>query len=94
MRLQGVREHQNVIKIDKTKQKFSKDPVYHPLEGLGRVPEAKREAEELKESKGSDDGGFGDVGRSHGRLKITLLDIKFGTEPGTGDSGGEFGNSR
>ena len=74
----------DVIKIDKTKRNFLRDLVHYPLEGLGGVPEAKREAEELKESKGSDDGSFWDVG----------LEIKFGKEPGTGDSGGEIGNIR
>ena len=56
MRGQGVGESQYVIKVDETKQKISKGLVHHSLESLGSVPEAKREAKELKESKGSDDG--------------------------------------
>ena len=62
------------------------------MEGLGGIPWAKRKEEELKESKASNDGGFGDVGRSHGNLEITLLEIKFGKESGTRYSGGEIGN--
>ena len=64
VRVQGVRENQYIIQIDETKQKITKDLVHHPLECQGGVPEAKREAEELKESKGSVDGSLGDVGGS------------------------------
>ena len=61
MRGQRVGENQDVIKLDKTKWEITKDFAHHPLESLGDVPEAKREAEEFKESKGSNDGGLGNV---------------------------------
>ena len=35
MRGQRVGENQYIVKIDKTKQKITKDPVHHPLESLG-----------------------------------------------------------
>ena len=46
---------------------------------MSGVTEAKREAEELEESKGIDDGnlgyvcGLGNVGRSHRHLEITHM---------------------
>ena len=61
MRFQGVGENQDIIEIDETKWKPNKYPVYHPLECLSCVPEAKGEAEELKESKGSVKGGLWNV---------------------------------
>ena len=52
---------QYIIQVDETKWEITKDFTHHPLENLGDVPEAKREAEEFKESKGSNDGGLGNV---------------------------------
>ena len=73
MRGQRVGENQYIAKIDKTKLYLTKDPVHHPLEGLGTVSEVKREAEKLKKAKGSDDGGLWNIGRPHRNLEITLL---------------------
>ena len=39
MRGQRVGENQYIAKIDKTKLSLTKDPVHHPLEGLGTVSE-------------------------------------------------------
>ena len=66
LRLQGVGENQDIIKIDETKWKFTKDLVHHHLESPGGVSEAKGKAEKLEEAKGSDDGCLGNVGWSHG----------------------------
>ena len=66
--------------------------VLHPLESLGSLPEAKREAEEIKESKGSDDSCLGNVSGSHGNLEISLLEIKLRKELGVKDLGGEIRN--
>ena len=93
MRGQRVGENQYIVKIDKTKRKITKDPVHHPLVGLGSVPEAKREAEKLKMAKGSNDGGLQESSRSHRNLEITFLEIKFGKVLGLKDSGREIGNS-
>ena len=57
MRLQGVRKHQNIIKIDETEREITKDLVHHPLKNLGGFLEAKGEAEVLKKAKGSNDVG-------------------------------------
>ena len=73
MRGQGVGENQYVVKVDETKQKISKDLVNHSPEGLGSLPEAKREVEELKESKGSDDGSLRNIGGPHWNLEITRV---------------------
>ena len=67
MRLPEVRKHQNIIKINETEREITKDLVHHPLKSLGGIPEAKGEAEELEEAKGSDDCNLGNVGRSHGK---------------------------
>ena len=72
MRGQRVAENQYIVKRDKTKWKITRDPVLHPLEGLGSVPEAKTEAEKLEKTEGIDDGG------RPRNLEITLLEIKFG----------------
>ena len=77
MRGQRVGENQYTVNIDKTKQKITKDPVHHPLEGLGRITEAKREAEK---ARGSDNGGPWNNSGPHRNLEITLLEIKFGEE--------------
>ena len=58
MRGQRVRENEDVVKIDKTKLKITKDPVHHPLEGLVSVPEAERKVEKFEEAKVSNDGGL------------------------------------
>ena len=52
MRGKGVGENQDFIKVDKTKWEITKDPVHYPVEGLGSVLEAKKEAEKLKGPKG------------------------------------------
>ena len=62
------------------------------MEGLGIVPEAKRKAEKLKEAKGRNDDSLWDIGGSHGNLEKSFLEIKFGEELGTKDSGGEICN--
>ena len=54
MRRQGVGKKQNIVKVDKTKRKISKDLVRHSLDSLGSIPEAKRKAEELKEASWKD----------------------------------------
>ena len=41
MRLQTVRKHQNIIKIDETEREITIDLVPHPLKGLSGIPEAK-----------------------------------------------------
>ena len=41
MKLQGVRKHQNIIKIDETEREITIDLVPHPLKGLSGIPEAK-----------------------------------------------------
>ena len=51
--------------------------IHHSLKGLSSIPEAKREAEKLKEAKGGDDGGLWNVCRAHWNLEITFLKIKF-----------------
>ena len=93
MRGQGVEWNQYVVKVDESKQKISKDLVHHSLEGLGSVPKAKREAEKFKEYKGSNDGGLRNISGPHRNLEITLLEVKFGKDLGTGDSGGEIKDS-
>ena len=73
VRVQRVGKNQCIIQIDVTKWEITKDFVHDPLESLGGVPEAKREAKELEEAKGSGDGSLGNVGGSHGNLEITFL---------------------
>ena len=90
MRLKGVRKHQNIIKIDETEREITKYLVHHPLKSLGGVLEAKGEAKELKEAKGSDAGCLVNVGRSHGNLEVAFLEIMFGEELGSGGSGREI----
>ena len=80
---QGVGNNQNVIQVDKTEGQIPKDPVHHSLEHLSSVPEAKVESDELKESKGSDNGCLRHVGRAHGNLKISFLQIEFRKKLGT-----------
>ena len=95
MRGQRVGENQYVVKIDKTKMKSTKDLVHHPLEGLGSILEAKiRGGSKLEKATGSNDGGLWNIDGSHGNLEITLMEIKFGEELGSGNSGGEIGNGR
>ena len=77
MRFQGVGENQDIIEIDETKWKPNKYPVYHPLESLGGVPEAKGKAKKLEDAKWSDN-GLGNVGGSPGNLEKTFLEIEFG----------------
>ena len=48
IRLQGVKKHQNLIMIDETESKITKDLVHHPQKSLGDVPEAKRGRRNLK----------------------------------------------
>ena len=48
----GVRENQNIIKVDKAERQITKDFVHHPLKCLSSIPEAKRKAEKLEEGKG------------------------------------------
>ena len=73
-------EKTSILSSRQKKRKFAKDPVHHPLEGLGSVFEAKREAKKFKKAKGSDDGGLGNISRPHWNPEITLLEIKFGEE--------------
>ena len=87
-----MEKNKDVVKIDKTKWKITKDPVHHPLEGPGSIPEAKRKAEKFKEAKGSNDGGLQNISWPDGNLEITFLEIKFGEDLGPKDSGGEIGN--
>ena len=47
-----------------------------------------------RKSKESDDADLQNIGRPHRNLEITLLEVKFGKELGTGDSRGEKRNSR
>ena len=61
VRLQGVGKNQDIIKIDETKWKITKDFVHHPLESLGSFPEAK--GKKLEEAKGS----LGNISGSLGR---------------------------
>ena len=56
MRGPGVGKKQNIIKVDETQWNISKHHVHHSLQGLGSIVETKREAEELEEAKGSNDG--------------------------------------
>ena len=41
-------EDQDILDIDKTKRKVTKDLIHHPLEGVPGIPESKRKVEELK----------------------------------------------
>ena len=52
MRFHKVGENQDIIKIDETKWKLTKDLVHHPLESLGGVPEAKGKTGNSKRPKG------------------------------------------
>ena len=80
MRGQKVAENQYIVKIDKTKRKLTKDPVHHPMEGLGSVLEAKREAEKIEKAEESDEGGLRNICRPLRNLEIILLEFKFGEE--------------
>ena len=48
-------EDQDIIDIYKTKQKVTKDLIYHPLEGVPGVTESIRNAEELAHTKWNND---------------------------------------
>ena len=74
MRGQRVGENQYIVKINKSKWKINKDPVHHPLEGLGSIPEAEREVEKLEEAKGSNDGSLRNISWPHGNMEITFLE--------------------
>ena len=54
--------HQNVVEIDKNKQKTAEEMVHEPLKRLSSVAETKRHLSEFKEAERSDDGCFGNIG--------------------------------
>ena len=68
-------EDQDIIDIYKTKQKVTKDLIYHPLEGVPGVTESIRNAEELAHTKWNNDCCFLDVFFTHGHLIITFVQI-------------------
>jgi hypothetical protein len=73
--------HQEVIKVDRYETiKVASDGVHEPLESLGCIPESKRDAEELVQSKRRNDSGFGDVVCRHRNLMIATDQINLGED--------------
>ena len=79
-------KHQDIIYISKTVRLINEDGVHQPLKSFFRVPDTKRQAQELEHSKGSDDRRLANIFLSHGNLVVTLLQIQLRKDCGTGDS--------
>ena len=75
--------NEDVIQVYKSTVQSPQGLVHQPLEGLGRVLEAKRHPQELKETKRCDDRGLGDVGlvdgdavKPPGKVNDTFLPLR------------------
>ncbi len=75
MLLQGLAGHNDVNKVDEDEGKSGQNPVHHPLESTSSIPQAKWQAQKLKEAKRGDDGSLRNVIWMHKNLKITLSQI-------------------
>ena len=64
---------EDVVQVDEDEWQVYDQPVHHALEGVASVPEAKGHGKPLKQTKGGDDGGFGNVPLGHGDLVVPQL---------------------
>ena len=74
--LQIAAKHQDIIDVGEAVGKISQDRVHHPLEGVPRVPEAKRKTQELEHPEWSDDCCLTDIFLSHWNLVIPFLKVQ------------------
>ena len=80
MLLFGVAGDEDVIQVDEDERDATEDAVHQPLVCLGSVLETKGHAEELPESKGSDDGRLWDICRHNRDLVVAAYQVHLGED--------------
>ena len=75
--------YQDVVQVHESIRKVSEYAIHEALEGLCRVLQAERHAEELEEAEGGDDGSFLDVLTAHGNLVVPFHHVDLGEDGAT-----------
>ncbi len=75
MLLFGVAGDEDVIQVDEDERDATEDAIHQPLEHLGGILETKGHAEELPETKRSDDGRLGDICRHNRDLVVAAFQV-------------------
>ena len=88
MSIQIRTEDQYIVEIEETEWNVTQYLIYHPLKSIPSVPESKGEAEEFEHTKRHDNRRLFNVILAHGHLVTVLVQIQFGEQFGTQDSGG------
>ena len=65
-------EDEDVVEVDEDEGYTTKNPVHHPLERLGRIPETKWHFQKFKKAKRGHDRRLEDVLGGHGNLILSF----------------------